>query len=148
MNHNKKQGTNDTCNIECAAVSYLEKCLRTDKSVYLMLVNKRERNFDLYFKWLCVIWVSYIFLSYIPFTSDNSSQIYSPPFPTHSLSYHSTLCSKKINQNSSRLICPAQTFLDVWSCTGVLSSYLWGYTLGRGRSLPFSVTISSHWLHG
>lgn len=39
MNQNKKQGRNDTCNIECAAVSYLEKCLRIDKSIYLMLVK-------------------------------------------------------------------------------------------------------------
>lgn len=39
MNHNKKQGTNNTCNIECAADSYPEKCLRTDKHIYLMLVK-------------------------------------------------------------------------------------------------------------
>lgn len=144
MNHNKKQGTNDTCNIECAAVSYLEKCLRTDKSIYLMLVNKRERSFDLYFKWLCVFWVSYIFYhiysSPLTILPRSTVPLFLPiPFP---ITPHYVL-KKKINQNSSRLICPAQTFLDVWSCTGV-----WGYTLGRGRSLPFSVTISYHWLHG
>lgn len=83
-----------------------------------------------------VLFEFHIFLSYIPFTSDNSSQIHSPPFPIHSLSYHPTLCSKK----------NPKLFKTNLSCSNILGCMVFHWSVvklpvrlhsGEGEVSPF-----------